>query len=103
MDLNGKRVVVLGLGISGMEAAKLLQDQGARVTVRDNATGDPKVNQRAEALRRRGIAVQLGGEIPVKEGDRFDFCVLSPGIHPDAPLVRELRQAGLPMLGELEV
>jgi UDP-N-acetylmuramoylalanine--D-glutamate ligase len=34
---------------------------------------------------------------------RFDFCVLSPGINPNAPLVRGLRQAGLPMLGELEV
>jgi UDP-N-acetylmuramoylalanine--D-glutamate ligase len=102
MDVNGKQVVVLGLGISGMEAAKLLQDQGAHVTVRDSATGDPKVNQRAEALRQRGIGVQLGGEIPEK-GGRFDFCVLSPGIHPKAPLVRGLRQAGLPMLGELEV
>jgi UDP-N-acetylmuramoylalanine--D-glutamate ligase len=101
MDVNGKQVVVLGLGISGMEAAKLLQDQGAHVTVRDNAAADPKVNQRAEALRQRGIGVELGAAIPATE--RFDFCVLSPGIHPDAPLVQRLRQAGLPMFGELEV
>jgi UDP-N-acetylmuramoylalanine--D-glutamate ligase len=92
---------VLGLGISGMEAAKLLQDQGAHVTVRDNAAGDPKVNQRAEALRQRGIGVELGAAIPAT--DRFDFCVLSPGINPNAPLVQRLRQAGLPMFGELEV
>ena len=44
MDVNGKQVVVLGLGISGMEAAKLLQDKGAEVTVRDNAAGDAKVS-----------------------------------------------------------
>jgi len=93
---------VLGLGISGMEAAKLLQDRGARVTVRDDATDNATVNQRAEALRQRGIGVELGGAIPAT-AERFDFCVLSPGIHPDAPLVRRLRQAGLPMLGELEV
>jgi len=102
MDVNGKQVVVLGLGISGMEAAKLLQDRGARVTVRDDATDNATVNQRAEALRQRGIGVELGGAIPAT-AERFDFCVLSPGIHPDAPLVRRLRQAGLPMLGELEV
>jgi UDP-N-acetylmuramoylalanine--D-glutamate ligase len=101
MDVNGKQVVVLGLGISGMEAAKLLQDHGARVTVRDNAAGDAGVNRRAEALRQRGVEVQMGGEIPAT--GRFDFCVLSPGIPPDAPLVRRLRQAGLPMFGELEV
>jgi len=104
MNVNGKQVVVLGLGISGMEAAKLLKDNGAHVTVRDSAAGDAKVNQRAEALRRLRISVELGEAIASTDPtDRFDFCVLSPGIPPDAPLVRRLRQAGLPMLGELEV
>jgi UDP-N-acetylmuramoylalanine--D-glutamate ligase len=101
MDVNGKQVVVLGLGISGMDAAKLLQNNGAHVTVRDNASGSAAVNQRAEALRRLGITVELGEAI--REKDRFDFCVLSPGINPHAPLVQRLRQAGLPMFGELEV
>ncbi len=101
MDVNGKQVVVLGLGISGMEAAKLLQDHGARVTVRDNAAGDTTVNRRAEALRQRGVGVELGAAIAAT--DCFDFCVLSPGINPNAPLVQRLRQAGLPMFGELEV
>jgi UDP-N-acetylmuramoylalanine--D-glutamate ligase len=101
MDVNGKQVVVLGLGISGMEAAKLLQDQGAQVTVRDNATNNAVVNQRAEALRRLGVRVELGEAIASMP--RFDFCVISPGINPNAPLVQALRQAGLPMFGELEV
>jgi UDP-N-acetylmuramoylalanine--D-glutamate ligase len=101
MNVNGKRAVVLGLGISGMEAAKLLQDRGASVTVRDNATGSAVVNQRAEELRQCGIAVELGAAVAAS--DAFDFCVLSPGINPDVPLVRTLLQAGLPMFGELEL
>jgi len=101
MDVNGKQVVVLGLGISGMDAAKLLLSKGARVTVRDNASNNATVNERAEALRRLGANVELGEAILSR--DRFDFCVLSPGINPNAPLVQRLRQAGLPMLGELEV
>jgi UDP-N-acetylmuramoylalanine--D-glutamate ligase len=100
MDVNNKRVVVLGLGISGMEAAKLLQDKGAEVTVRDNAT-DAKVTLRADALRSRGMGVELGTS--VQASTRFDFCVLSPGINPNAPIVQALRQAGLPMFGELEI
>ena len=101
MDVNGKQGVVLGLGISGMEAAILLHEHGARVTVRDNAAGDAKVGQRAEALRRRAIHVELGEAIAATTN--FDFCVLSPGINPSAPLVRGLSEAGVPMLGELEI
>src|SRR5580698_4986111 len=101
MDLNGKRVVVLGLGISGMDAAKLLQDHGADVTVRDDSADVARVMERALALRARGINVELGRE--VRTETRFDFCVLSPGINPNAPLVQALRQAGLPMFGELEI
>jgi len=92
--------VVLGLGISGMEAASLLKDKGAAVTVRDNAS-DAKVTQRAEVLRQRGIEVELGAE--VQESTRFDFAVLSPGINPSMPIVKGLQQAGLPMFGELEL
>jgi UDP-N-acetylmuramoylalanine--D-glutamate ligase len=101
MDVNGKRVVVLGLGISGMEAAKLLQDKGAQVTVRDDAADSARVLERARALRQRSIEVELGADI--KTNSRFDFGVLSPGINPNVPLVQTLRQAGLPMFGELEM
>jgi UDP-N-acetylmuramoylalanine--D-glutamate ligase len=100
MDLHGKRAVVLGLGISGMEAAKLLQDHGADVTVRDNGTGT-SVAERAEALRQRGVTVELGQKIPATAA--FDFGVISPGIHPNVPLVQALKQAGLSLFGELEL
>jgi len=99
MDVNGKRVVVLGLGISGMEAAKFLRDNGARVTVRDNAADNAAVSWRAEELRRRGIEVEVGPQVQATA--RFDFGVLSPGINPRVPLVQTLRQAGLPLFGEL--
>ena len=101
MDVQGKRVVVLGLGISGMEAAKLLQDHGAKVTVRDNAAGNAAVVERATALRTRDIDVELGAEIPATA--RFDFGVLSPGIDPATPLVETLRKDDVPILGELEI
>jgi UDP-N-acetylmuramoylalanine--D-glutamate ligase len=101
MDVTGKRVVVLGLGISGMEAAKFLKEKGADVLVRDNAKSDAKVIARAETLRERGITVELGAEAQTES--RFDFAVLSPGINPAAPIVQSLKQPGLPMFGELEI
>src|SRR5271170_6950984 len=101
MDVKAKRVVVLGLGISGMEAAKLLRDKGARVTVRDNAADNAAVSRRAEELRRSGVGVELGRQVQATA--RFDFGALSPGINPNVPLVQTLRQAGLPLFGELEM
>ena len=101
MEVKGKEVVVLGLGISGMDAAKLLQDHGANVTVRDDAENKAPVLDRAAMLRQRGISVELGNAI--QESTAFDFCVLSPGIDPAMPLVRRLYQAGLPTFGELEL
>jgi UDP-N-acetylmuramoylalanine--D-glutamate ligase len=101
MDVQGKQIVVLGLGISGMEAAKLLHDRGAHVTVRDNASANATVSQRAETLRQIGIAVELGTEIPATT--KFDFGVLSPGINPKTPLVKCLVDADVPLYGELEI
>ena len=44
MDVTDKQVVVLGLGISGMESARFLHGKGARVTVRDSAANNAVVN-----------------------------------------------------------
>ena len=101
MEVKGKETVILGLGISGMEAAKLLKDHGANVTVRDDADTKAPVLDRAAALRQLGITVELGKAI--QDSTAFDFCVLSPGIDPNMPLVRRLGQAGLPTFGELEL
>lgn len=100
MNVVGKKVVVLGLGESGMEVAKLLQKHGADVLIRDNGS-NAKVQQRAEEMRRQGIAVETGSD--VQNTARFDFGVLSPGIDPKVPLVQTLTQARLPLMGELEM
>jgi UDP-N-acetylmuramoylalanine--D-glutamate ligase len=100
MNVAGKKIVVLGMGVSGMEVAKLLKDMGADVLIRDN--GDSAaLKKRAEALRLEGLKVEIGRE--VKSTAQFDLGVLSPGIDPKVPLVQVLRQARLPLMGELEM
>ncbi len=100
MNVVGKKIVVLGLGESGMEVAKLLKKFGADVLIRDNGSS-AKHQARAEAMRQEGIAVEIGSE--VKNTANFDFGVLSPGIDPSVPLVQTLTQARLPLMGELEM
>jgi len=101
MELKGKDVVVLGLGRSGMAAASLLQRDGARVVVRDESAGDHQLQERAMRLRRLGVRVELGNQFD--HSARFDLAVLSPGIAPERPIVREMVTRNTPMLSELEL
>ena len=100
MELKGKDVLVLGLGRSGLAAASLLQRDGARVVVRDEAA-DNQLQERAMRLRQLGVRVELGNHFD--RSARFDLAVLSPGIAAERPIVRELLSRNTPMLGELEL
>jgi UDP-N-acetylmuramoylalanine--D-glutamate ligase len=100
MELRDKDVLVLGLGRSGMAAASLLQRDGARVVVRDEATDD-LLQERAVRLRQLGVRVELGNHYD--RSAHFDLAVLSPGIAPERPIVREVLTQRTPLLSELEL
>ena len=101
MDYTGKHAAVLGLGRSGEAAARLLLGSGAAVTVLDS--GDPAARRTAaEQLSSRGARVVLGNDA-LRCAQEFDFAVLSPGIDPVVPLARRPVEAGIPLLGEIEL
>jgi UDP-N-acetylmuramoylalanine--D-glutamate ligase len=99
-DVRNKRALVLGLGRSGVAAARLLAAHGARVIGVDNAD-DEALQTVAKSLRAQGIEVQLG----VQHLGRVaaDWMVLSPGFPPGNRLVREVENAGVPVVSELEM
>lgn len=101
MNVQGLHLAVLGAGESGVSAAKLLHALGAKVTVLDS--GDPtRLAEKIAALKALGIGLIAGPEAEADAG-RYEFAVLSPGIDPVVPLVRNLRAKGLDLIGELEV
>jgi len=100
MAMKNKDVLVLGLGRSGMAAASLLQRDGARVVVRDEADGQ-QLEERADRLRELGVRVELGNHFDLSA--HFDLAVLSPGIAPARSLVTDLLQKQTPVLSELEL
>ena len=92
--------LVLGLGISGLAAARMLRREGSRVTVLDAQTG-PDLEARAAQLDRDGMRVQLGArEVPA---GAFDICVTSPGIALNSAWITALRARGVPVISELEL
>lgn len=98
--LQDKIVLVIGLGLSGAAAARLLVARGARVTAMDNSD-TPALRQEAAELRDLGVRVELDLRLP--PAGQFDFAVVSPGVPMDSLLVKELRQREIPIIGEMEL
>ncbi len=98
--LYGRRVVVVGLGTSGLAAARLLLDKGAEITALDEADS-PALRGRAAALRTAGARVEL--EATSLPEQPFDLAVLSPGVPLSSRLAGELVARKIPALGELEL
>lgn len=98
--LQDKSVLVIGLGLSGAAAARLLVTRGARVAAMDNSD-TPALRREAEELRDLGVRVELDLRLP--PAGQFDFAVVSPGVAMDSLLAKELRQREIPVIGELEL
>src|SRR5215813_3685801 len=101
MELNGKRVLVVGLGKSGVASALFLKQRGARVTVSDTKSGDELRNE-IPVLLDHGIAVETGGH-GVRTFRGQDLIVVSPGVPVDAAPLVQARALGEPVIGEIEL
>jgi UDP-N-acetylmuramoylalanine--D-glutamate ligase len=97
-SVRGKRVTVVGAARSGVAAAELLVRRGATVTltdVRDRLDEE-------ERLRAAGVDLELGGH-HASTFTNADLIVTSPGVPYRQPLIEAARQAGVPVMGELEL
>ncbi len=94
------RIAVLGLGASGMAAARLALEKGGEVHVSDLRT-EPEVAAGADELRALGADVELGAHDESRIA-AADTVVVSPGIPPDAPVLAGLRARGVRWISEPE-
>ncbi|HEX3941412.1 MAG TPA: UDP-N-acetylmuramoyl-L-alanine--D-glutamate ligase [Acidobacteriaceae bacterium] len=101
MELKSKKVLVVGLGKSGLAAALFLRHHGAQVTVSDQRSANALANE-IPSLLEAGIAVEAGGH-GLLTFRRQDLIVVSPGAPFDTPELVQVRRFGLPVIGELEL
>ena len=83
MELKGKKVLVVGLGKSGLAAALFLRRRGAQVTVSDVRSAEALAKD-IPALLEEGIMVEAGGH-GLLTFRRQDLIVVSPGVPLDTP------------------
>ncbi len=99
--LEGLRVLVVGLGRSGLAAARLLAARGARVTATD-LKGEAELGPSAREARSLGAELRAGGH-PPELAVRSDLIVVSPGVAADSPLLQAAAARGVPVWGEVEL
>ena len=100
MELNGKHVLVLGLGESGLAMARWLSRQGAVVRVADSRQVPPNV----DALRAAVPGVELfAGEFSDAAFTGIDVIAISPGVPVQTPHVQAALARGVPAVSEIEL
>lgn len=100
--ITDKRILIVGAGISGVGAAKLLLETGARPVLYDgnSALSEEKVRSGFGDSSRLQVIL---GELPEKVKNETEVVILSPGVPVDLPLVEEIRENGAFIWGEVEL
>ena len=98
---EGKTLLVVGLGVSGVSALRYLVAQGAHIVVTDSRATPSGI----EALRSQypQVDFQLAAFKAPQPFTQFAEAVVSPGVSLDEPFVRELIAAGVPVIGDIEL
>ncbi|HEY9632743.1 MAG TPA: UDP-N-acetylmuramoyl-L-alanine--D-glutamate ligase [Coleofasciculaceae cyanobacterium] len=101
---------VIGLGRSGIAAARLLKQKGWQVTLSDSANPDrldsrkqSEMLQQQQELASNGITVKLGHSLTLDASDLPQLIVVSPGVPWDIPVLIEARNQGIDTIGEIEL
>jgi len=95
MELSGKRVMLIGLGVSGAAAARFLTSRGATLVMTD----------RRVDVDRSGLpegVLKLGAE-DASWVDDVELVVTSPGVPRDSVLLRAATERQIPVIGEIEL
>jgi UDP-N-acetylmuramoylalanine--D-glutamate ligase len=100
MGLKGKRVLVLGLGDTGMSMARWLTSRGAIVRVADSRESPPHAPRLAQELP--GVMLDAG-TFRAASFEGVDVIAISPGVAQSEPLVRQARERGVPVVGDIEL
>ncbi|MBU1670169.1 MAG: UDP-N-acetylmuramoyl-L-alanine--D-glutamate ligase [Actinobacteria bacterium] len=101
IEMEGRRVLVVGLATSGYEAAAAVSEMGAHAVVVDSAT-EPARLDGAAGLQERGVEVRLGVAVP-DDIHEFDLVVTSPGVPGASAVLQAAAYAGVPVISELEL
>ena len=98
-NLKGKRIVVLGIGVSNRPLIRMLLDRGLHVTACDKAERKD-IDEEVLALEQDGAELRLGSGY--LDSLQADVVFRTPGMHPNIPALCQLREHGAAITSEME-
>lgn len=100
-NIRNKKVLIVGLGKSGIAAAQAMLRLSAEVSIQDSKKEEKIDGQLLAFLRGRGVTCYFD-RVPADMG-QFDMLILSPGVSPELAFIKEAQEAGVEIIGELEI
>lgn len=102
MDLQDKKVLVVGTGLSGVAAAELLAANGIEFDIFDGSETltEADVRAKSDVLQICPVLLRI---LPEQRMDDYSYVILSPGVPTDLPMVDALRAHGVKVWGEIEL
>lgn len=102
MDLQDKKVLVVGTGLSGVAAAELLAANGIEFDIFDGSETltEADVRAKSDVLQTCPVLLRI---LPEQRMDDYSYVILSPGVPTDLPMVDALRAHGVKVWGEIEL
>lgn len=99
--MKDKKVLVVGLGKSGIASIEALSKGGADVYLQDSKKAEDIKEENISLLKERNVTCFFGS-VP-EDMSIFDMIVMSPGVPLELPFIKEAQEAGVEIIGELEL
>ena len=100
-NIEGRHILIVGLGKSGIAAAQAMLKLGAQIAIQDVKGPEQVDGQLLNFFHGKGVTFYLG-ETP-EDLRQFDMIILSPGVNPELDFIQEAAEQGVEIIGELEI
>ncbi len=100
LDFSGKKILIVGMGLSGVSCARFLIKNHADVTITDNSFGKQSASAAYE-MEKRGVKLELGGHNRTSF-ENSDLVIVSPGVPLTIEPLKYAYNLNIPVTGEIE-
>ena len=100
---ENKKILILGMARSGVEASKVLIKRGNEVIINDLKEEEKHDKEIVKKLRESGIKLVLGSHPKDLLDNSFDYLIKNPGIRDDNEIVLKARELNIPVINEVEL